>query len=144
MLTYTCKAAIKAVIYLASRFEEGTRESVKDIADHIDASEHTVGKFLQSLVRQKVINSVKGPKGGFYLDSRQMKQPVINIVFAVDGKDTFHECGLGLKKCSDHHPCPIHFQYKDARDRIEKLFQEKKIAELSKVVDAGRSFLASV
>lgn len=144
MLSYTCKTAIKAVIYLASGFEEGARASVKDIAEHIEASEHTVGKILQTLARQNVINSVKGPHGGFFLDKRQYNQPIIHIVFAVDGKNLFQECGLGLSRCSESRPCPIHFQYKEARNLIEKLFRTKKISELSEVVDSGESFLCNV
>ena len=141
MLSYSCKTAIKAVIYLASKFETGSRESILAIAENIDASEHTVGKLLQSLVKQDVINSTKGPRGGFFLDKKQLNQPIINIVFAIDGKNIFKECGLGLNKCSEKHPCPIHFQYKNARDQVENLFRNEKISNLAQVVDAGKSFL---
>ncbi|CAN5179109.1 Rrf2 family transcriptional regulator [soil metagenome] len=141
MLSYTCKTAIKAVIYLASKFESNSRESVREISSAIEASEHTVGKLLQTLVRQQVIHSTKGPSGGFHLDKKQMHQPAINIVFAIDGKTIFKECGLGLNKCSEIHPCPIHFQYKEARDIIENIFRDKKIFQLADVVDAGKSFL---
>lgn len=67
MLSLTCKTAIKAVIYLASKFETGEKAGIKEIAEFIDASEHTVGKMLQVLVKEEVINSVKGPNGGFSL-----------------------------------------------------------------------------
>ncbi len=60
MLSYTCKTAIKAVIYLASAAESNEKKSIKDIARHIDASSHTIGKMLQMLVKRKVINSTKG------------------------------------------------------------------------------------
>lgn len=141
MLSHSCKTAIKAVIYLASKYEAGSRESIREIANNIEASEHTVGKLLQSLAKQEVINSTKGAGGGFFLDKQQLNQPVINIVFAVDGKNIFKECGLGLNKCSEKHPCPIHFQYKSARDLVENLFRDKKVSDLSDVVDAGKSFL---
>lgn len=141
MLSYSCKTAIKAVIYLASKYENGSRESIREIAGNIEASEHTVGKLLQLLAKQDVINSTKGSGGGFFLDKQQLNQPVIHIVFAIDGKNIFKECGLGLNKCSEKHPCPIHFQYKSARDLVENLFRDKKVSDLSDVVDAGKSFL---
>ena len=53
MLSLTCKTAIKAVIYLASKFESGERTGIKEIAEFIEASEHTVGKMLQILVKEK-------------------------------------------------------------------------------------------
>ena len=70
MLSLTCKTAIKAVIYLASRFESGEKAGIKEIAVYINASEHTVGKMLQTLVKEAVINSSKGPNGGFFTTSK--------------------------------------------------------------------------
>src|SRR5215475_10497147 len=100
MLSYTCKTAIKVVIYLASKFESEEKAGIKEIAGHIGASEHTIGKLMQTLVKQGIINSVKGPSGGFYISKEQIKQPIIKIVEAIDGKWIFKECGLGLNKCS--------------------------------------------
>ena len=141
MLSLTCKTAIKAVIYLASKFESGEKAGIVEIAEFIDASEHTVGKFLQSLVKEDVINSVKGPNGGFYLTAKQKAQPIINIVEAIDGKEVFNQCGLGLSKCSSTHPCPIHNDYKGVRDLFEKLCREKKIADLCEPVNDGLAYL---
>jgi len=103
MLSLTCKTAIKAVIYLASK-PENEKAGIKEVAEFIEASEHTVGKMLQSLVKEEVINSAKGPTGGFYITKAQKKQPLIVIVETIDGKEVFKECGLGLSKCSSTHP----------------------------------------
>lgn len=141
MLSYTCKTAIKAVIYLASKFESGENAGMKEIAEYIDASEHTIGKLLQTLVKQGIINSLKGPTGGFYISKEQRKQPIINIIKAIDGKQVFKECGLGLSKCSATRPCPIHDEYKEARNLVEKLFNEKKVADLCEPVNSGLAYL---
>ncbi|MBI4947118.1 MAG: Rrf2 family transcriptional regulator [Bacteroidetes bacterium] len=141
MLSYTCKTAVKAVIYLASKYETSERSGIKEISEYIDASEHTVGKILQTLVKQEVINSAKGPSGGFYISKEQRKQTIMNIVMAIDGKQVFKECGLALNKCSDTHPCPIHNEYKKAKDVIEKLFNTKKIVDLCGSVNNGLSHL---
>src|SRR5687767_2541544 len=116
MLSLTCKTAIKAVVFLASKYDQGTNSGIKEIAEYIDASEHTVGKLLQTLVREEIINSMKGPSGGFYLTKEQLRKPIITIVYAIDGKQVFRECGLGLSKCSAMRPCPIHNEYKAGRD----------------------------
>ena len=126
MLSLTCKTAIKAVIYLASKFESEEKSGIKEIAEYINASEHTVGKVLQTLVKEGVINSLKGPTGGFFITARQINQPIINIVISIDGKDVFNQCGLGLSKCSATHPCPIHDDYKAVRDLFEKMCRQKK------------------
>jgi len=141
MLSYTCKTAIKSVIYLASKSELGEKAGIKEIAEHINASEHTVGKILQTLARQGLINSVKGPSGGFFINKVQQNQPISNIVETIEGKQVFKECGLGLSKCSALHPCPIHDEYKVARDMIEKLFHEKKVKDLCDPVTNGLAYL---
>ena len=103
MLSLTCKTAIKAVIYLASKLESGEKAGIKEIAEFIDASEHTVGKMLQTLVKDEVINSAKGPTGGFFITVKQKNQPIINIIDAIDGKEVFDKCELRLSKCSATH-----------------------------------------
>lgn len=141
MLSLTCKTAIKAVIYLASRHESGERTGVKEIAEFIEASEHTVSKMLQILVKEEVINSAKGPNGGFSITAKQKNQPIITIVEAIDGKEVFKKCGLGLSKCSSTHPCPIHNDYKAVRDLFEKLCKDKKMTDLCEPVNMGSAYL---
>jgi Rrf2 family protein len=141
MLSNTCKTAVKAVIFLATKYGNGDRSGIKEIAEHIDASEHTVGKMLQILVKQHVINSLKGPSGGFYISADQLHQPILNVVEAIDGKQIFKMCGLGLSRCSATHPCPIHNDYKEARDILEKIFRSKNVIDLCEPVNNGVAYL---
>jgi len=141
MLSNTCKTAIKAVIHLSSKFDSEENAGIKEISEFINANEHTVGKILQTLVKQNVIKSMKGPSGGFYISKEQQKQPIINIVEAIDGKQIFKACGLGLSKCSSRHPCPIHDDYKEARDIIENLFRQKRVMDLCEPVTNGLAYL---
>lgn len=141
MLSFTCKTAIKAVIYLSSRHRSGENAGIKEIAECIGASEHTVGKLLQVLVKQGVIRSMKGPAGGFNISEEQMQQPIMTIVEAIDGKQVFKECGLGLSRCSATRPCPIHHEYKEARELIAQLFNTRRIADLCEPVSSGVAYL---
>jgi len=141
MLSLTCKTAIKAVIYLASKFDSGEKAGIKEIAEFINASEHTVGKMLQTLVREDVINSAKGPNGGFYITAKQKNQSILNVIDAIDSKEVFDECGLGLSKCSAAHPCPIHNDYKIVRDQFKTMCQQKRITDLCENVNDGLAYL---
>ena len=141
MLSKTCKTAVKAVIYLCSKYESTENASIKEVAEYINANEHTVGKILQTLVRQNIIKSLKGPSGGFFITGEQQLQPIINIVEAIDGTEVFTGCGLGLSKCSASHPCPIHNEYKEARDILAKLFSEKRVIDLCEPINDGIAYL---
>lgn len=142
MLSLTCQTAIKAVIYLASKFEKEEKASIKEIAEFIHASEHTVGKMLQVLVKNEVISSLKGPTGGFFITRKQLGKPVIDIIKAIDGIEVFDECGLGLSKCSVTHPCPIHNDYKLIRDQFKQMCRQKTVADLCEPVNHGLAYLA--
>lgn len=141
MLTNTCKIAIKAVIYLASQQDSEQKTGIQALADAIQASEHTLGKLLQTLVKQGVIQSSKGPSGGFFMTPQQVNQPIANVVEAIDGKQLFTQCGLGLSQCSHTHPCPLHNEYKQARDLLEKMFRSNTVADLCLPLKAGLSHL---
>lgn len=141
MLSNTCKTAIKAVIFLASRANREEKVGVKEVAQNINASEHTVSKILQNLVKQKIINSIKGPTGGFFINEIQRQQPIINIVNTIDGRDVFTECGLGLSQCSSTHPCPIHNDYKKGREIIQTIFTENSINVLCGPIESGLAHL---
>jgi len=141
MLSLTCKTAIKAVIYLASKHDAGERAGIREIAEFIDASEHTVGKMLQTLVKEEVINSAKGPNGGFFMTDRQKNQSILCVIDAIDGKEVFDQCGLGLSKCSATHPCPIHNDYKEVRDLFKTMCRRKKISDLCDTVNDGLAYL---
>lgn len=65
----------------------------------------------------------------------------MNVVAAIDGKDIFNHCGLGLSKCSETHPCPIHNDYKQVRTLFEKICREKRISDLCGPVNSGLAYL---
>ena len=141
MISKACKYGIRAAIFVASRAKEGVKFNVKQIAKEVDAPEAFMAKILQILNKHHIITSLKGPYGGFYIEEFQLKQPVINIVNAIDGMSVFNECGLGLKQCSEKHPCPMHNQYKMAREALLNAFQQTTIVQLAQQVNGGTSFI---
>ena len=141
MISKACKYGIRAAVYVASRAGKGAKLNVKDIAKEVDAPEAFTAKILQTLNKHRIITSLKGPYGGFYIEDYQLEQPVINIVNAIDGMAVFWECGLGLKKCSGTHPCPMHDKFKIARDTLRHVFQDTTIGQLAAQLQQGTSFL---
>lgn len=141
MLSLGCKAAIKAVVYLGSKSETGAKTGFREVAQFINENEHTVGKILQKLVKENVINSTKGPNGGFYITPKQKTLRVIKIVEAIDGKEVFQQCGLGLTKCSETHPCPLHNDFKPVRDLFRQMCYNNRISDLYENVDNGMAYL---
>ena len=141
MLSTSCKYALRAAVYLMANTDNLTKSGIKEIAEEIEANEHTTGKILQLLVKVRIIASTKGPNGGFYISNAGKKIYLIDIVRIVDGVFFFFECGLGLKKCSESKPCPIHHSYKVSREKLYREFSSITIQELASDIEKGEAFL---
>lgn len=141
MFTKACEYAIRAVLYIAMKSVDGARLGIPEIAREIDSPEPFTAKILQTLVRKKIISSVKGPNGGFYLDPKSKPIPLNAIVKAIDGDDVLSSCALGLKKCSDAFPCPVHNEVKDYKEKLKLLFKERTIQSVAVDLHDGKFFL---
>ena len=64
MFSKTCEYAVRAMIFIAQKSKNGNKVSIKEIAKGIDSPEHFIAKILQELSKKKLLQSMKGPKGG--------------------------------------------------------------------------------
>lgn len=133
----TCEYAIRAVLYIAHKSTLGIKVGIKDIAAGIDSPELYLAKILQDLSRKGLINSVKGPNGGFYISDTSLARPLSDIVEAVDGNALFTGCALGLKQCSAVNPCPLHNQFKAIRDQIYQVLNVNTIGTFNEELVNG-------
>ncbi|MCK6616341.1 MAG: Rrf2 family transcriptional regulator [Cyclobacteriaceae bacterium] len=142
MFSKACEYAIRAALYISIKSVNGSRLSIPEIAKQIDAPVPFTAKILQTLVRKRIVSSIKGPNGGFYLDPKAKPVSLASIVKAIDGSDdALHVCTLGLKECSDAYPCPIHHEVKPFKDHIRKIMRETNLQELSDGLVNGETFL---
>ncbi len=133
----TCEYAIRAVFFIAHRTATGGRVGIKEIATGINSPEPFLGKILQDLSRRGIVQSAKGPNGGFYIDGPGLKRPLSEVVEAVDGNSLFIGCGLGLEYCSETNPCPIHDQFKGIRNQIQHMLQNSTIEDFNNELISG-------
>lgn len=129
MLSNACKYAIRSVLYLAINSNNSNKISVKTIADELETPHPFLAKLLQQLTKSQLVSSAKGPKGGFYLDTKNSKNSVWDIIKSIDNTHKFDNCFLGLAKCDDKNPCPVHFIVAPFKQSILKNFKDKTIAE---------------
>lgn len=141
MFSKTCEYALRALIYITQQTKDGGRIGIKDIAVGIDSPEYFIAKILQDLSRKGFVQSAKGPTGGFYLDNISLNRSLADIVIEMDGDKIFSSCALGLKECSETHPCPVHNEFKDIRSNLYKLLSKKKISNFVEELDAHELFL---
>lgn len=144
MLSKSCVYALRSIIYIGHHATIDHKLGIKEIAEELDLPTHFLSKILQRLVKHKIVQSVKGPHGGFYLNEKSKETTLLTIVEVIDGLAFFTNCGLGLKECSETHPCPLHDDFKVYRDGLYFLFNEKKISDLITKIEAGNAFIRNL
>ena len=141
MFSKACEYGIRAALYVAYKTSDGSGLSIPVIAKAIDSPVPFTAKILQLLKREGIIESAKGPNGGFFIQPESKPIPLSKVVAAIDGTDVLHSCSLGLKECSDSNPCPIHNDVKAFKEGLRGVFHEKTLQQLSADIQAGNSFL---
>ncbi|MDD3771052.1 MAG: Rrf2 family transcriptional regulator [Weeksellaceae bacterium] len=141
MFSKTCEYAIRAIIYIAQQTQDGSKISVKAIAKGIDSPQYFIAKILQDLGKKGLVQSLKGPTGGFYLSAANLAMPIADIVKEIDGIHLFTSCALGLSECSEEHPCPLHDKFKDIKRDYVQLLEQSKVSDLVEKVDTQIAFL---
>jgi len=141
MLTNASKYAIRAVLFIAKNAKSDTKMSAIQIAEDLDIPTHFIAKILQPLAKKGIISSLKGPKGGFYFTAKNGEKTVCDIIHVTEGKDVFTKCFMGLPRCGNDNPCPVHHIVVGFKEELLQDFN-KKISEFSNDIDHQGSFLS--
>lgn len=139
MLSNASQYAIRSILYLAMYSNNDQKIGVKKMADALETPKPFLAKLLQKLSRDELVTSLKGPTGGFYLTDQNLEKSVWDVINCIDGTEKFDQCFLGLSKCSDKNPCPVHFTVVPFRNKILKDFKDKTIKKfVEEIVKKGR------
>ena len=144
MFSKATEYALRATIYIAKTSTEENKIGIAEIAKAIDSPQSFTAKILQSLAKDnRVVSSVRGPNGGFFLTENAKKLPVRAILKAMGEDEVLEKCVLGLKRCSEVQPCPMHEQYKSIKQQLIKLFTTKSIKQLADEIKEGEVFITN-
>ena len=144
MFSKATEYALRATIYIAKTSTEENKIGIAEIAKAIDSPQSFTAKILQSLAKDnRVVSSVRGPNGGFFLTENAKKLPVRAILKAMGEDEVLEKCVLGLKRCSEVQPCPMHEQYKSIKQQLIKLFTTKSIQQLADEIKEGKVFITN-
>lgn len=133
MLSNTSKYAIRAMIYIARHSSRSKRLGIKVIAKELQIPAFFLGKILQVLARKKLLDSMKGPTGGFTLGKPAERITLLQIIEAVDNTDFLNQCIIGNARCSMRHkPCVLHDKYAPIRDTFREMLAKETISDILK------------
>ena len=138
MISNTSKYAIRAVICLALFASEEKKSGIKEISAALVIPTPFMGKILQMLAKKNILNSSKGPHGGFSLQRPAMDISIMDIIEIIDGTDFFNTCVIRTTKCSHETPCSMHDKVAPLQRGIKSLFMTETIADLASEFRHGK------
>ena len=84
--------AVMAMIDIATH-SDGAPVSLAEIAERQDISQEYLEQLFGKLRKQKLVESARGPGGGYRLATPMSEIPVARIIAAVDEELQFTRCG---------------------------------------------------
>ena len=142
MFSKACEYGIRSMVFISMKSAKGERVNITDVANAIDSPNAFTAKVLQKLVKNNVVDSIKGPYGGFHISNETMERVKLSdVVAAIDGDAVYKDCGLGLKECNELKPCPLHDRFKEVRGELKAMLEETTLKDLAEQLEKGTSFL---
>ena len=141
MFSKSTEYALRATIYIAQNSDGEKKVSIGQISKAIASPASFTAKILQNLTKAKVVSANRGPHGGFYVSEKAKRLPVRSILKAMNEDEVLKKCVLGLKRCSERKPCPMHDQYKLIKENLVELFESKTIGILAGEIKSGAFFI---
>lgn len=129
-----CEYGIRAMVYLVGR-GESRRVLLKDISENENIPGPFLGKVFQTLVKAGLLNSSKGPGGGYQLAKSPEATTLYDIYCAIDGGKDLEACAAGLDECTDALPCPLHDSWEPIRKSIKAYLKGTSLRDMAAAVE---------
>jgi Rrf2 family protein len=119
--------ALHTMVLLAANTDKTM--STKEVAHILGVSEAHLAKVLQRLGRAGLVQSRRGPGGGFSLARDASTITLMQVYQGVEGPLQTRHCLLGKPVC--HNGCILGHLLDEVGDRVEKYFSQTKLSDLA-------------
>jgi Rrf2 family protein len=127
MLSQTVEYALRATLFIARRSPEPVR--VPEIAAAVNAPANYLAKILGNLARAGVLQSARGPGGGFRLVEPPTAVSLATVVAVFDG-DEARRCLLGHGICGQNPSCTAHAKWGPIAHAVDAFFAQTTLHDL--------------
>jgi Rrf2 family protein len=128
MLSKTSQYALRAVVHLAR--DHGDPVSSAEVAAALEVPANYLSKILHTLSRAGLVDSERGPGGGYRLARPADGISIADVIGAVDPVAPGTGCLLGRESCPGRHPCAAHDRWCRVSEPVVAFFRDTMVAEL--------------
>jgi Rrf2 family transcriptional regulator, iron-sulfur cluster assembly transcription factor len=119
--------ALQVLVRLPS---DGTYRLARCLAADLDLPGPYLAKVLQILGHYGILESHRGPSGGFRLHRALEEITLKEVVMAMEGPEPFGDCLLGVHGGRDGCHCPIHPAWDVLQRRLTTFLAETTLHDL--------------
>ncbi|HZM60985.1 MAG TPA: SUF system Fe-S cluster assembly regulator [Vicinamibacterales bacterium] len=132
MLRLSKKAdyALIAMKHLAQK-HRATSTCAREIAEQYDIPIELMAKVLQRLVRNRLLVSTQGTRGGYTLGRAPSSISVADVIEAIDGPFTVTACTSDKHDCEQYSKCSVRDPLWQIRERIAATLGTVTLADMA-------------
>lgn len=124
--------ALRGILYVSVMSDAKKRVQVEEISEKLSVPKHFLGKIMNKVVKNGILNSTKGPFGGLAVNSETLSTTLSSLLKAVEGAHSFNSCVLKQKNCDPDRPCVLHDRVSNLRNSIYEIMNQTTIGDILK------------
>jgi Rrf2 family protein len=126
----TIKYGLRGLLYLAKNSERGFVK-IEEISKKENIPENYLRKIFQRLIKNRIVESGVGPKGGVKLPPGSYNVSIAEVIEIIDSKPLFNECTLfGYSSCPNLPNCHLQQECSLFKESLWKKLQNYKLNDL--------------
>ncbi len=126
-LTTRGRYAVTAILDLALHQKDGP-VTLSEISKRQDIAASYLGQLFSQLRKHGLVNSQRGPGGGYYLAKTAEDIALVDVIDAVDEKLDTTRCG-GNVNCQNKQRCLTHSLWENLGRKIHRFLSDISLAE---------------
>jgi FeS assembly SUF system regulator len=120
-----------ATVILSYIAKDGSRvHGALEIAEATGIALPTASKILKILVKEKVLASTRGAKGGYALARAPERISVASVISALEGPIALTECTASHRSCEQASGCNIQGNWHLINQRISQALESVTLADM--------------
>ena len=135
-VTHWGEYGIHCAVFLAKKHDEGRGAvGATEIAEAQGIDTQYAQQVLQRLRKGSIIESIRGPKGGYRLARAAEDINIREVLIAAEGHTFEIICDnkpLDERRCDDHSPCYLRGFWYDLREQVDEFLSAHTLSSLAK------------
>ena len=128
-LSTKTRYGLRALLYVAERYDGTEVVPVGEVAREQDVSEKYLEQLFLTLRRSGLLKSVRGVKGGYMLCRPPEEVTISDVVGALEGGISFADCHES-DGCRNREICPTRGLWSRLKGSIDEILEDTTLADL--------------